>query len=82
MIDVLDPTNYLLGELNDKRELVGFDERQETFFFGQVTIKGVTSLIKLKNRTDRNSQVTKIIPLCLHVNTTQKKKIRHCCQIP
>lgn len=40
------PSHYLLSELYDQRQLVGLDESQE-FFFGQLSFKGIASLIKL-----------------------------------
>lgn len=37
---------YLLCELNDQWQLVGFDKGQE-IFLGQLSIVGITPLIKL-----------------------------------
>lgn len=37
---------YLLGELDDQRQLVGFDKSKEAVF-GQLPIKGVSPFVKL-----------------------------------
>lgn len=43
----------LLGELDDQRQLVGLDESQQ-LLFGQLSVKGVASLVKLETE-DGNS---------------------------
>lgn len=43
------PIDYLLGELNDQGQLVGLDKGLKRFF-GQLTIEGIASLIKLQRK--------------------------------
>lgn len=38
--------SYLLGEFDDQRQLVGFDEGQQVLL-GELPIEGVTALVKL-----------------------------------
>lgn len=47
--DICSTSGYLLGELNDQRQLVGLDKGQK-IFFGHLPIKGITPFIKLKTK--------------------------------
>lgn len=59
------PIDYLLGELNDQGQLVGLDKGLKRFF-GQLTIEGIASLIKLQ-RKHRNIIVANITHLVSHL---------------
>lgn len=53
--------HYLLGELNDQRQLVGLDKRQKVLF-GKLSIKGITALIKLwRQNIDTLIQILSIL---------------------
>ena len=51
-IDASGQADYLLGELDDQRQLVGLDKSQEALF-GQFSIKGIASFIKLNRKGER-----------------------------